>query len=324
MKNTFLKIICAIIVFVMMISMNVYAEEQSEIDYRVENIDGAYYLIFDDVSKYTRHNILVAYERWHFESMNEVKELLLENKLDESQKRYIANIFAREDESGIYRLPDLDNLYAPVVPAGFKIVDVSWHNDFYDYFIRLDESKGGFFTFLTESRFEQYYNWFSDPNIDIEIIGKEMTDGDEIITYRKSNKDYKLIRTSFTKDNKTTWIDKTYVIPSDGELDISKDYPIGLELYIREGNAYGQIKFLTYNQKIDISDDVLLDFGVTDNIEEKGIVLPGEEKDTQWIVIGSISATVVLASALMVTVPLKRKKKLSFSKDENSSDFKNN
>jgi hypothetical protein len=70
------------------------------------------------------------------------------------------------------------------------------------------------------------------------------------------------------------------------------------------------MKFNRYTQEIIVPDDVLYDFGVTDNIQNKGIVLPDEEENVHWLAIGGVSATVVLA-AVIIIVPLKRKTKRS-------------
>ena len=289
-KTIVLKYLIIIIALASVLSLLCLAEEKAESDYRIEKIGEDYYLIFDDAEKYLPSgDIFYASAEESFGTAAEIRDKVLNGKLSDYEKRYIGKFFVKDDIG--YKIPDFYNMFAPVVPAGSKISEaVWWHNDSYSYHFSNSKAGDGYVNFMTAADFEQSLNALPDN-----VTDRSQTDGKTVISYEKNGKEYRLERVSYTEGSKLVWIDRIY---KNNEFD-------DILVYISDGNARCKVGFNKLGRNV--SDKMLLDFGVTDNIENNGIAL---DPDTTWIyvTVGS-AATVGIASAATVTIiAIKRKK----------------
>ncbi len=109
-----------------------------DVDYSLIQIDGTWFLQFDDISLYATSTPSTPYSTPHsrFHSLDELKSQILQGTLTEEYKRkLVANLDCTDN--GI-RLPfDFGVTYMPVLPEDFIILDaVSLAEDYYRYSFR--------------------------------------------------------------------------------------------------------------------------------------------------------------------------------------------
>lgn len=253
-------------------------------DYKLLELDGKHYLVFDDIFLYFNPSVDIAYHDslatdMSFDSLKQFKGIVTGGALTTAQKKRVAQ-FAKDKE---YRIPicDFDNLYYPIIPDGNALEKVEWDGDEYLFQFEIENVlKGTIYLQTDEAYLESYkakYEKFFDAS-SMSLVDKvyDEISNQEIIYYTSVEKDdvwyrsFKRVRYSLEDDDKIFYIDKVFLIDTNVNYDmgkISSTIPYGLTLYCEEDGQKYTIDFGRIKE--DPSDEWLIKFGIQKYVDKK-------------------------------------------------------
>ena len=258
MKNNFTKIILSLFL-IFSIALTLFGcdtvevkETESDIeisnrikydkvkDYKIQEIDGEYYVVFDDISRYIEDPLssgmfINPITYLTFENVEEMQNAIPNGKLTHTDKAIIANYFFKDDKGVI--ISDPYDVYLPVFPDEtivkcYDTVTLVSRGYYFDAKFLDNDDAYIVFTCLTKKHYntnleyakndiqKKYKVWEKEFD---EIIGeKEVVnlDNRKIIQYTLSNED----KTMFVIE-KQKFVDSTI-----------KDY--GAEIFCESNGAY--------------------------------------------------------------------------------------
>ncbi len=247
-------------------------------DYSLIQIDGTWFLQFDDISLYTSPTT-DSVPRPRFHSLDELKNQILQGTLTEESKR---RIVARLDctDNGI-RLPfDFGVSYAPVLPEDFIILDgITLVDDCYVYSFR---PKYNFFKppnefYITN---EEYFNlcrakWIKEidrskyPGL-LYSETEQLENGTTVTYYMYSSMSYMYITYTITSGSKTCEAHSLYRFPSEDReygvdyIMMKYAYDISLRFYSDNGLYY----YISFQDKEWHPDFFYPDIGIAEYQED--------------------------------------------------------
>lgn len=187
------------------------ANYSDELDYTLSETNGEWHLVFDDISVYTdgeKSDVCTL----SFGTIKEMKNAIKSGSLKGWQKKIVATAFDK-DQAGV-KVPDLEKLYAPKIPAAGVVDCVIWSGESYSFSVTLDENIFGMLHVYTA---EQYANVFASDyegyfeKDTITVLSTETLDGGVSVTYYSTNAAQLMqVRYILTEGNKTLTVDKTY------------------------------------------------------------------------------------------------------------------
>lgn len=176
-------------------------------DYKIQEIDGEYYIVFDDISRYIEEPLppgmfVEAITHLTFENVEEMQNTILTGKFAHADKTIIANYFSKDDNGVI--IPNPYNVYLPVFPNEINVkhydrVTLLGLGYYFNVKFLDDDNAYGDFAILTKNHYntnlecaknnirDKYKVWEKEFD---EIIGeKEVAnlDNRKIIQYTISN-----------------------------------------------------------------------------------------------------------------------------------------
>ena len=176
-------------------------------DYKIQEIDGEYYIVFDDISRYIEEPLppgmfVEPITHLSFENVEEMQNTILTGKFAHADKTIIANYFSKDDNGVI--IPNPYNVYLPVFPNEMNVKHydrVTLLGCGYYFYVKFlnDDNAYGDFAILTKNHYntnlecaknnirDKYKVWEKEFD---EIIGeKEVAnlDNRKIIQYTLSN-----------------------------------------------------------------------------------------------------------------------------------------
>jgi len=208
-------------------------------DYTIQRINGNCYIVFDDISAYKIQppedgTCIYVLPGLEFSSVKELKELsdkVTQRKLDEDDKRHIANYFGK-DENGI-PICDFDQLLVPQLPEGYELLGGVWEGRLY-YLCSESQSQGTatFYSYSAkayEDIFQRKYtNAFDEAfrKEHPELREERLTDRNAV---QFSYKNGRNIRYTLSAGDKTFAVDEIYSSNADDVV------PRSVKLYCADG-----------------------------------------------------------------------------------------
>jgi len=135
-------------------------------DYSVVQIEGDYYIEFEDPSKYTQvYGMLDA--GVSFSSVDEFYHTVTEGSLSSYAKAILVNVHLKEDTR--VKICNLDSLYIPVLPENASVSGFYWTAELYSFFVDLGEEASANVLYLSE----EYFNLRCPKESEISYVLQE-------------------------------------------------------------------------------------------------------------------------------------------------------
>ena len=222
-------------------------------DYKIQEIDGEYYIVFDDISRYIEEPLppgmfVEPITHLSFENVEEMQNTILTGKFAHADKRIIANYFSKDDNGVI--IPNPYNVYLPVFPNEINakhydrvtLLSLGYYFNvkFFD-----DDNVYGDFALLTKNHYNTNLECAKNKIRDkYKVWEKEF---DEIIGEKEVANLYnrKIIQYTLSNENKTM-----YVIEQQEFNDsILEDYDV--EIFGESDGVYFKVHIDNLNKTLD-------------------------------------------------------------------------
>ena len=222
-------------------------------DYKIQEIDGEYYIVFDDISRYIEEPLppgmfVEPITHLSFENVEEMQNTILTGKFAHADKRIIANYFSKDDNGVI--IPNPYNVYLPVFPNEINakhydrvtLLSLGYYFNvkFFD-----DDNVYGDFALLTKNHYNTSLECAKNNIRDkYKVWEKEF---DEIIGEKEVANLYnrKIIQYTLSNENKTM-----YVIEQQEFNDsILEDYDV--EIFGESDGVYFNVHINDLNKTLD-------------------------------------------------------------------------
>ncbi len=198
-----------------------HSDSADKLDYTLLEANGTCYLVFNDISVYSGEGKNEV-STLSFATIKELKDAIKTGNLKEWQKQVIATSFAKDDVG--VKVPDLEKLYTPKIPADGTVDSVIWSGEDYSFSMTLDDNVFGMMHVYTAGQYasifaSDYENYFEKDTIS--VSGTETLDDGKTVTYYDTDiAQLMQVRYVLTDGSKTLTVDKTYR-HSDAEDDYS-------------------------------------------------------------------------------------------------------
>lgn len=217
---------------------NSVVNNSGESDYTLIETNGEWHLVFDDMSVYADgEKSAVDVCTLSFGGVKEMKDAIKSGDLEEWQKKIVATSFGK-DQAGI-KVPNLEKLYVPKIPAGGVVDCVIWAGEVYSFSVTLDENTFGMIHVYTDKQYtnvfaSDYENYFEKDTISV-LDTETLDDGRSVTYYSTKAAQLMQVRYVKTEGSKTFTIDKTYRY-NEEDPDVECNYSLtNVTMYCEDG-----------------------------------------------------------------------------------------
>ena len=154
----------------------------------------------------------------HFKTLSDMRQRLIEADLT-SEELFSLSRFMKDDDGNIV-IPNLDNMYVPVLPEGVQIVSVSiseTNSDCYRFNLKLGDEESGTTTNITymsdktfKDTFDNLYLGFLQKGYQVVSQTYEAERNADVYIYHVGNAERKMIVYTYKNDTGTYWIQEYY------------------------------------------------------------------------------------------------------------------
>ena len=243
-------------------------------DYKIQEMDGEYYIVFDDISKYikdTSSNTSSMPITWiTFDSVSKMQNDILNGQLSHSEKNIMANHFERDENQVL--IPNPYNVYSFTHPSEYQIRDglTLHYNGYVDSMTMYkfnQNSNTAISYWMTNILTKKHYNYLLKKNfsqfVENDSINftkeKELSNGNTIQLSESlivSNYSYKTEKYVMTDSNKTIFV-KKQSCSDDGYVQVFLVIVINDNIYCSIQSDGMEISFDEY-----LTDEFLFGFDV--------------------------------------------------------------
>lgn len=260
----------------------VFSSEAIGSDYYIVIYKRQHYIVFEDQSKYeAKHNMGVQLQSIEFDYINSVEEfknIVLQGKLSDYEKRIIVQSFPKDD-IGI-KICDFNNLFEPVLPENVTVKSVCWSGIEYSYRINIENGVSGFIHYYSKETFWRLYEEkFEDRffNTNAMVTSREYLDSEtQKIYYETSLARLMVLRYELESEMKASFIDKTYMLEvGHSYVTPSATVPYYIDvfgydrndtmLFVEDGFCFYKVHLSNLTEDLDFS--WLLQFGLSPYVE---------------------------------------------------------
>lgn len=238
-------------------------------NYTITSTGNDYYLNIKSVSGVDRSEhfdaCIFTAAGMSFESMDEMRTKLIENKLTEQELSQLQHGF-RYDDTGTMSIFNITDPLVPTLPAQVTVKSVYWSGNSYSYSLKYSDIGSGYIHCYTEEIFtrnydEDYVNFLDNPLFTL-VEKKEISDQNATEYYYTTSKGYfKTVQYMLKRGSKTVFVSEKYVLETDNDLcDESDTVPYQISLYIFDNKNVCEVKLFDPISRP--AKEFLLSFGV--------------------------------------------------------------
>ena len=182
-------------------------------DYKIQEIDGEYYIVFDDISKYIVYDDPYLFDEpitWiTFDNVEQMQDAILNGKLEHYQKEIMANYFHKNDNGIIISNPY--KVCSPIFPDETikkysDLITVSWGG--YSFEVHFSDNSDAKISFICLNKKDYNDTLESTKNNIPYPYEKSDNEFDEIVGEKEvfESIDGKIIQYTFSKEDKAMYV----------------------------------------------------------------------------------------------------------------------
>ena len=240
--------------------------------YSIIEENGSYYLNFSDGNEPPKeYSSQLA--TMMFDSLAEMQDTFLNNKLTEGQINQIKDVFPK-DLQGRIQICDMNRLQQPVLPSNLTLGTLGLAGDRYSFFVNSvisSSSIHGSFHCLTKEDYDDmferdYENYFEKNTIHLTSTTEEPDRNSTVYDYTTSAGTLRRIRYAITQGSKTLYIDESYRLSmKDDSLPVSDTVPKSISIYGCDNGEYFNVYLSGFSERPSV--EWLSSFGLTDFVK---------------------------------------------------------
>ena len=260
-------------------------QQKPSIQYSIIEENGSYYLNFSDGNEPPEWYSSQA-AGLLFDSLAEMQDSFLNNKLEEHQINQIKDVFSK-DSQGRIQICDMNRLQRPVLPSDLApgMVELTGQN--YAFFvnsIHADSvssespilSAGSYFQCLTKESYDriferEYENLFERDTVHLTSTTAGPDRNSTVYDYYTNSSELRQIRYVLTVGSKTLYIDEGYRLNIvDDRLPVSDTVPSRIEIFGCDNGRYFHVYLSGFSERPSV--EWLSSFGLTDFVKSNDTV----------------------------------------------------
>ena len=260
-------------------------EQKTPIQYSITEEDGSYYLNFSDGNEPPEeYSSQIA--GLLFDSLAEMQDAFINNKLTESQINQIKDKFSK-DFQGRIQICDMNRLKQPALPSDLETGMVELTGQSYAFFvnsIHTDSissespilSAGSYFQCLTKESYDriferEYENFFERDTVHLTSTTAGPDRNSTVYDYYTNSAELRQIRYVLTVGSKTLYIDEGYRLNIvDDLLPVSDTVPSRIDIYGCDDGRYFHVYLRGFSERPSV--EWLSSFGLTDFVKSNDTV----------------------------------------------------
>ena len=248
--------------------------------YSIIEENGSYYLNFSDGNEppeeYSSQSATVD-----FDSLAEMQDAFLNNKLEEYQINQIKDIFPK-DSQGRIQIWDMNNLQQPTLPFDLVLGSVGLTGQRYVFFvnsIHADsvssespiQSAGSYFQCLMKESYDEYFkrkyeDFFEKKTVHLTSTTAGPDRNSTVYDYYTNAAELRQIRYVLTVGSKTLYVDESYILSIiDDLLPVSDTVPSSIEIFGCDNGRYFHVYLSGFSERPSV--EWLSSFGLTDFVK---------------------------------------------------------
>lgn len=244
-------------------------DNQPKLTYDIIEINGQYYLNFNNYSKEqgTTTNGF-ALDFIEFSSISELKSTIKSGTLQGWQLDIIKESFPKDDTNGI-KICNINNLYRPILPTSMKNTSVAWMGENYTFVIESEIANGDFHYHTKEQYDGRYKKNYSDrlssSSVTVKNEGTTSERNATIYDISTSAGDFQFIRYSLSTASKTLVVDEIYRLRmNDESLATSANTPYFITIYGIENGVHFVVELSELEERPSV--EWLMSFGIKEYV----------------------------------------------------------
>lgn len=260
-------------------------QQKAPIHYSITEEDGSYYLNFSDGNEppewYSSQEAGLL-----FDSLTEMQNVFLNNKLTEDQICQIKDSFSK-DSQGRIQICDMNHLQQPVLSSDLALGMVELTGQNYAFFvnsIHTDSvssdspilSAGSYFQCLTKESYDsiferKYEDFFEQKTVHLTSTTEGPDRNSTVYDYYTNSAELRQIRYVLTVGSKTLYIDEGYRLNIvDDLLPVSDTVPSRIEIFGCDNGRYFHVYLSGFSERPSV--EWLSSFGLTDFVKANDTV----------------------------------------------------